>query len=168
MGGGEEAQDVYRICRGCATSGGGRNIEVSIWFIVVFVIMWILGPATQVLQLVAPKLHKRLGLMEAAAYEPEFRWFMIEQRAIAYADLTYLFAGVVFVVLALLDNEWAALFGIYTCACYVYFVAIWIPETLMLMKDDLSPAKREQLPFFTCTGSSSPRSGSMGCTTCGT
>lgn len=123
-------------------------MDVSIWFVVVFVIMLVLGPVTQVLQLVAPKLHKRLGLMEAAAYEPDFRWFMIEQRAIAYADLTFLFAGVIFVVLALLDNGWAPLFGIYTCACYVYFVAIWIPETLMLMKNDLSPAKREQLPFF--------------------
>ena len=46
-------------------------MDVSIWFIVVFVIMWIFEPATQVLQLVAPKLHKRLGLMEAAAYEPQ-------------------------------------------------------------------------------------------------
>ena len=42
-------------------------MDVSVWFVVIFVVMWILGPLTQVLQLVAPKLHVRLGLMEAAA-----------------------------------------------------------------------------------------------------
>ena len=36
-------------------------MEVSVWFIVVLVIMWAIGPATQVLQLMAPKLHFKLG-----------------------------------------------------------------------------------------------------------
>ena len=57
-------------------------MEVSVWFIVVFVIMWAIGPATQVLQLIAPKLHFKLGLMEKAAFEPEFKWFLLEQRGL--------------------------------------------------------------------------------------
>jgi len=39
-------------------------MEVSVWFLAVFITMWALGPATQVLQLLAPKLHMKLGLME--------------------------------------------------------------------------------------------------------
>ena len=32
-------------------------MQIDIWFIVLFIIMWALGPATQVLQLIAPQLH---------------------------------------------------------------------------------------------------------------
>ena len=72
-------------------------MQIDIWFIVLFIIMWALGPATQVLQLIAPKLHFKLGLMEKAAFEPEFKWFRLNERGTAYADLTHFFAGIAFV-----------------------------------------------------------------------
>jgi len=100
-------------------------MEVSVWFIVVFVIMWAIGPATQVLQLIAPKLHFKLGLMEKAAFEPEFKWFLLEQRGIAYADLTFCFTAIVFVWLAIAGSKTALIFGLYTSACYVYFATLY-------------------------------------------
>ena len=123
-------------------------MEVNIWFIVVFVIMWIAGPLTQVLQLIAPKLHHRLGLTEANAFKPEFRWYLLEERAIAYADLTYMVAGIAFVWLVLLDNRTALVFGLYTCACYVYIASISIPRWLLLSKHELSPLPGSQMAIY--------------------
>lgn len=45
-------------------------LQINTWFVVAFVIMWVLGSATQVLQLIAPQLHHKLGFMEKAAFEP--------------------------------------------------------------------------------------------------
>ena len=120
-------------------------MEISTFFIVVFILMWIAGPATQLLQLLAPKLHMKLGLMEADAFKPEFKWFLLEQKAIAIADMTFLVSGIAFVWLALLGNETALLFGLYSCACYVYFASTFIPSTLLLSKHNLSPVSRKQL-----------------------
>ena len=123
-------------------------MDISVWFIVVFVIMWIIGPLSQVLMLVAPKLHMRLGLMEADAYKPEFKWFLLEQKSIAYADLTQLASGAIFLVLALVDNAWAPIFGIFSCAIYVYFPAQWLADILLLIKNDMSPVKTAQLRVY--------------------
>ena len=123
-------------------------MEVSVWFFVVFVLMWIAGPGTQLLQLVAPKLHMKLGLMEAEAFKPEFRWFLLEQKAIAIGDMTFLVSGIAFIWLALLGNDTALIFGLYSCACYVYFATTFIPSTLLLVKHDLSPISRGQLGAY--------------------
>ena len=123
-------------------------MEISGWFLVVFVVMWIAGPLTQVLFLVAPRLHHRLGLTEANAFKPEFRWFLLQEKAIAVADMTYLVSGAAFVGLALLDRRSALIFGLYSCACYVYIASMSIPRWLLLGRDDLSPLPARQLPFF--------------------
>jgi len=83
--------------------------------------------------------------MEADAFKPEFKWFLLEQKAIAIADMTFLVSGIAFVWLALLGNETALLFGLYSCACYVYFASTFIPSTLLLSKHNLSPVSRKQL-----------------------
>ena len=108
-------------------------MEVSVWFIVVFALLWAAGPLTQVLFLVAPKLHHRLGLTEANAFKPEFKWFLLDEKALAIADMTYLVAGIAFVWLAMLDIRLALIFGMYTCACYVYIALISIPRWLLLI-----------------------------------
>ena len=107
--------------------------------------MWTAGPLTQVLHLMAPELHYRLGLMEADAYKPEFKWYLLEEKAIAIADMTYLASGAAFILLALLGNDTAVIFGLYSCACYVYFAATYIPRTALLTKHNLSPVSRKQL-----------------------
>ena len=123
-------------------------MEVSTWFMVVFILMWVIGAGTQLLQLVAPKLHHKLGMTEADALKPEFKWFLLEQKAIAIADMTYLVSGIAFVWLALLGNKTALIFGLYSCACYVYFASTFIPSTLLLVKHNLSPISRKQLGWY--------------------
>ena len=123
-------------------------MELNAWFMGLFVIMWVAGPLTQVLQLIAPKLHHRLGLTEADALRPEFKWFLLEEKAIAIADISHLVAGTAFVWLVLLDSRSALIFGMYTCACYVYIALISVPRWLLLAKHELSPLPRGQLPFY--------------------
>ena len=38
------------------------SLHVSGWFLATFVLLWIAAPLTQLLFLVAPELHHRLGL----------------------------------------------------------------------------------------------------------
>lgn len=123
-------------------------MQVDAWFIVVFVLFWIAGPLTQVLQLIAPELHHKLGLMEADAFNPEFRWYLLEERAVAIADMTCLVSGAAFVLLALVGNDTALIFGLYSCACYIYFGAVYIPRTILLRKNDLSPVSGKQFGIY--------------------
>lgn len=123
-------------------------MEVSVWFVVAFILFWIAGPLTQVLFLVAPKLHHRLGLTEADALKPEFKWFILDEKAVAIADITYLVAGIAFVWLALTNNGSALIFGTFTCACYVYIASLAISRWLLLAKHELSPLPKRQLPVY--------------------
>ena len=72
-------------------------MEIDSWFIVVFILLWVAGPLTQLLQLVAPKLHLKLGLTETDAFKPEFKWFLLDERGIAIGDMTYFASGAVFI-----------------------------------------------------------------------
>lgn len=123
-------------------------MRVDTWFLVLFALLLIAGPVTQLLQLIAPNLHHKLGLTEAKAIQPEFEWFLLDERAIAIADLTYLTAGIAFVWLALAGNHSALIFGIYTCACCVFISVLAISRWLLLEKHALSPLSRTQLPFY--------------------
>lgn len=123
-------------------------MKIDTWFIVVFIIMWAAGPATQLLQLLAPKLHMKLGLMESDAFKPEFKWFLLDERGIAIGDMTFLVSGVAFIWLALLDNDTAIIFGLYSCACYVYFASFSIPRMLLLSRYDLFPAPKTYSGVF--------------------
>ena len=123
-------------------------MEVSAWFMVVFALVWIAGPVTQLLFLIAPQLHHRLGMTEADALKPEFKWFLLDETAIALADMTHLVSGIAFIVLVLLDEKTALIFGLYSCACYVYAASIAIPRWLLLAKHELSPLPGRQMPVY--------------------
>jgi hypothetical protein len=113
-----------------------------------FIIMWALGPATQVLQLIAPQLHYKLGLMEKAAFEPEFKWFRLYERGTAYADLTYFFAGIAFVWLAIAGNETALVFGLYTCSVYLFVMTQYLVQLVLLTRQNLHPVSKDQIGFY--------------------
>ena len=130
----------------------GQAMDVSVWFIVVFIIMWALGPATQVLQLIAPELHMKLGLMEKAAFEPEFRWFRLYERGTAFADLTHFSAGIAFVWLAIAGNENALIFGLYTCSVYVFVMTQYLAQLFLLNRENLHPISGSQLGFYFAYG----------------
>ncbi len=121
---------------------------VDVWFLVVFVLLWIAAPVTQVLFLIAPKLHHRLGMTEERALKPEFRWFLLDERAIAVADMTYFASGAAFILLTLLGNQAALIFGLYSCACYVYVAVLALSRWHLFGKNQLSPISKGQLPFY--------------------
>jgi hypothetical protein len=123
-------------------------MQIDIWFIVLFIIMWALGPATQVLQLIAPQLHYKLGLMEKAAFEPEFKWFRLNERGTAYADLTHFCAGIAFVWLAIVGNETALVFGLYTCSVYLFVMTQYLVQLVLLTSQNLHPVSKDQIGFY--------------------
>ena len=123
-------------------------MQVDTWFLALFIFCLVAGPLTQLLFLVAPRLHHRLGLTEAEALQPEFKWFLMDETAIAIADMTYLAAGIAFVGLALIGNGHALVFGLYTCACFVFISVLAIARWILLEKHALSPLSRKQLPFY--------------------
>ena len=123
-------------------------MSVDVWFFVVFVLAWIAGPVTQALFLVAPKLHHKIGLTEESALKTEFRWFLIDEKAIATADMTQLFSGGAFIWLALLGKPPALIFGLYSCACYVYISILAVARWHLFGKNQLSPLSAAQLPFY--------------------
>ncbi len=123
-------------------------MTIDMWFVIGFIVLWVLGPLTQLLQLIAPSLHKKLGLMEARAFEPEFKWFQVEERAIAIADMSFLLSGVVFVIGALGGRAWAIPFGFFTCAIYVYFGLMCLSRWALLGRHGLSPLSPGQLKVY--------------------
>ena len=123
-------------------------MDISVWFLIVFVLIWIAGPVTQALFLVAPKLHHKLGMTEDGALEPEFRWFLLDEKAIAIADMTQLISGGAFIWLALLGDQAALIFGLYSCACYVYVATLAISRWLLFGMNQLSPISKRQLPIY--------------------
>lgn len=123
-------------------------MQVDTWFLALFIFCLVAGPLTQLLFLIAPKLHHKLGMTEEKAIQPEFRWFLLDETAIAIADMTYLGAGIAFVWLALLESASAAIFGIYTCACFVFISVLAIARWILLERHELSPLSRQQLPMY--------------------
>ena len=123
-------------------------MKVNVWFFVVFVLVWIAGPVSQVLFLVAPRLHHKLGMTEDNALKPEFRWFLLDEKAIAAADMTYLISGAAFIGLALQGSRTALLFGLFSCACYVYVAVLALSRWRLFGKNNLSPLAKNQLPFY--------------------
>ena len=125
-----------------------KGADISTWFVVVFGLLWVAAPVTQLLHLVAPRLHHKLGMTEADAFKPQFRWYLLEERAIAYADMTYLVAGLAFILLALLGERSALIYGLYTCACYVYIACISIPRWMLLSREGLLPMPGKQMGVY--------------------
>ena len=124
-------------------------MTVDLWFLVVFVFAWIAGPVTQALFLVAPKFHHKIGLSEEGTLKREFRWFLLDERAIATADMTQFVSGVAFIWLALLGKQSGLVFGLYSCACYVYVSVLAVSRWHLFGKNQLSPLATGQLPFYT-------------------
>ena len=126
----------------------GVEMTVNVWFLSVFIIAWLAAPVTQAIFLVAPRLHHKLGMTEENAFKPEFRWFLLDEKAIAIADMTYLVSGGIFIWLALVGSETALIFGFYSCACYVYIAVLAISRWRLFGSNDLSPIAKGQLPVY--------------------
>ena len=100
------------------------NRQLSRVFIGLFIILWFLGPMTQLIQIINLPLHIDLGLSERLILDPEFGWFRADELAIAWADMTYLVAGIVFVIGVFLRRSWSLAFGFYTLATWSFILLI--------------------------------------------
>lgn len=89
-----------------------------------FLILLILGPITQLLFIVNMPLHVSWGLSEPIVLEPAYGWFKADELAIAWADMTYLAAGVVFLIGSVKRRTWAIPFGFYTSACWAFIMLL--------------------------------------------
>ena len=98
--------------------------QLSYWFIGIFIFLWIIGPLTQLLQIVNLPLHIEWGLSEAVILEPGFGWFRADELAIAWADMTYLIAGAVFITGVFLRKSWCIPFGFYTLAVWSFILLL--------------------------------------------
>ncbi len=100
--------------------------QLSYIFIAVFAFLWITGPLTQLLFIVNPSLHQSWGLSGQTVLDAEFGWHRADELAIAWADMTYLAAGLVFIAGALLRRSWAIPFGFYTLAAWSFILLLAI------------------------------------------
>ena len=91
-------------------------------FIGLFVFFMIMGPGTQMLQIINLPLHVELGLSENIILQPEFGWFRADELAIAWADMSYLLSGIIFLVGVYLRKPWCIPFGFYTSAAWSFIL----------------------------------------------
>lgn len=96
--------------------------QLSYLYLGVFFILLILGPVTQLLFIVNMPLHVSWGLSEPIVLDPAYGWFKADELAIAWADMTYLAAGVVFFIGVFIRQSWAIPFGFYTSACWTFIL----------------------------------------------
>ena len=98
--------------------------QLSYAFLGIFILFIILGPITQLLQIINLPLHVKWGLSEKIILQPEFGWFRADELSIAWADMTYLLAGIAFLVGAFLRKPWSIPFGFYTAACWAFIMLL--------------------------------------------
>ncbi len=96
--------------------------QLSYIFLILFIILWLLGPLTQLIQIISLNLHVEWGLSEAIILDPAFGWFQADELAIAWADMTYLIAGFVFIIGVFLRRSWSIPFGFYTVATWSFIL----------------------------------------------
>ena len=98
--------------------------QLSVIFLGLFALLWVMGPLTQFLFIVDMELHQSWGLSSANVFDPAFGWHQADELAIAYADMTYLVAGVIVFVGALMRRSWAIPFGFYTVGTWSFILLL--------------------------------------------
>ena len=96
--------------------------QLSYIFIGIFIFLWFMGPITQLIQIISLPLHIEWGLSESTIMQPAMGWFEADELAIAWADMTYLITGVIFIVGVFMRRTWAIPFGFYTVATWSFIL----------------------------------------------
>ena len=96
--------------------------HLSYTFIGIFIFLWFMGPFTQLIQIISLPLHIELGLSESTIMQPAMGWFKADELAIAWADMTYLIAGIIFIIGVFKRRTWAIPFGFYTFATWSFIL----------------------------------------------
>ncbi|MDJ0704201.1 MAG: hypothetical protein QNJ46_13030 [Leptolyngbyaceae cyanobacterium MO_188.B28] len=122
--------------------------QLSYLFLGAFILLWFLGPFTQLLQIINLPLHVQLGLSERIILEPEFGWFKADELAIAWADMTYLIAGVIFIIGAFMRRSWSIFFGLYTNAAWSFILLVARIRWPLLEANGFDVLNEDQELFF--------------------
>lgn len=79
-------------------ASGHKKDRLNNFFLILFLLLWFLGPVTQLIQIINLPFHVKIGFSEHNILEPEMGWFRADELAIAWADMTCLVTGAVFMV----------------------------------------------------------------------
>lgn len=107
-----------------------------------------MGPLTQLIQIISLPLHVQWGLSESIILEPGFGWFRADELAIAWADMTYLIAGAVFLVGAFLRKSWSIPFGFYTVATWSFILLMCRIRWVLLENNGFDVIAGDQQVLF--------------------
>lgn len=122
--------------------------KLSNVFVGLFIFLWIMGPLTQLLQIINLPLHVELGLSEKIILQPEFGWLKSDELAIAWADMTYLIAGIIFVIGSFLRKPWSVPFGLYTSAIWFFIMLLARVRWSLLEMNGFGVLKSDQMMSF--------------------
>ena len=122
--------------------------QLSYLFLGAFIVLWFLGPFTQLIQIINLPLHVQWGLSERIILEPEFGWFKADELAIAWADMTYLITGVIFIIGAFMRRSWSIFFGLYTNAAWSFILLLARIRWSLLEANGFDVLKDDQEFFF--------------------
>ena len=118
--------------------------QLSRIFIGLYILLWLLGPLTQLIQIVNLPLHVKMGFSEARILEPEFGWFQADELAIAWADMTYLVAGIIFIVGVFLRRSWSLPFGFYSLSAWSFILLVTLIRWPLLEAGGFGVIAQEQ------------------------
>jgi len=115
---------------------------IPLWFMIIFTIVWLFGSGGQLIAVFSQRLHQKLGLTESRAFEPEFKWYLVDEHAIAYADIVHFITGFLFILFYILGDQNLALkLGCFTFAVYVYVFPLCVFRFYFLSKNNLYPTQ---------------------------
>ena len=122
--------------------------QLSYAFIGLFIFLLLMGPFTQLLQIISLPLHVKWGLSERIILQPEYSWFRSDELAIAWADMTYLVAGIAFVIGAFLRKSWCIPLGFYTSAAWSFIMLLARIRWSLLEANGFNVVEGEQALVF--------------------
>ncbi len=116
-------------------------MEVPLWFMVVFILYgWLFGSGGQILAVLNQRLHQKIGFTEERAFEPDFKWYKIDEYAIACSDVLHFVTGFLFIVFYFSGQQNLAIkCGCFTFAIYIYISFLCVFRILFLSKNNLYP-----------------------------
>ena len=113
-----------------------------------FVVLWILGPLTQLVQIINLPFHVKMGFSERNIMKPEYGWFRADELSIAWADMTVLLTGIAFFVGARLQKPWCIPCGFYSSSIWFYVMLLALVRWPLLVKNGFGVVADDQKLFY--------------------
>jgi hypothetical protein len=122
--------------------------QLSRIFIGVYILFWFLGPITQLIQIINLNLHIKMGFSEIKILDPSFAWFKADELSLAWADMTTLIAGIIFIIGSFMRRSWSIWFGFYSLAIWSYWPILTQLRWALLEDNGYDVLAQEQAAIF--------------------